>query len=78
MRLPDLNPYFASVCDATYWGNAWPSATAGGGYAGQMYSAPNLAILALPALSAFVQPASIAQVAGTSAALTPPSPDRRR
>ena len=68
--VPDLNPYFASVCDATYSGNAWPNATANGLYAGQMYSAPNLAILALPAPSAFVQPASIAQVAGSSATLS--------
>src|SRR5208282_5954932 len=29
--LPDLNPYFASACDAVYWGAAWPNA----GVAGQ-------------------------------------------
>jgi hypothetical protein len=68
--IPDLNPYFASACDATYWGAAWPSTGVAGGYSGQMYSAPNLAVLALPAPSAFASPASLSQYAGLDATFT--------
>lgn len=68
--VPDLNPYFASACDATYWGNGWPNAGASGNYSGQMYSAPNLAVLALPAPSAFVSPGSTNQYAGLNATFT--------
>jgi hypothetical protein len=68
--IPDLNPYIASSCDAVYAGAAWPSAGVNGAYAGQMYSAPNMAILAPTNLSAFVTPTNVAQVAGTSLTLT--------
>ena len=67
----DLNPYFTTQCFAIYGGNAWGTpAYLGGRYSGQMYSAPNMAILALTNLSAYVAPASITQAAGTSASLT--------
>jgi hypothetical protein len=68
--VPDLNPYFASACDATYWGNSWPNAGVAGGYSGQMYSAPNLAVLALPVPSAYVSPASLSQYANLNATFT--------
>ena len=68
--IPDLNPYFASACDATYWGAAWPNAGAAGGYGGQMYSAPNLAILALSTPSAFLSPTNVTQYAGFNATFT--------
>src|SRR5665213_1094073 len=56
--LPDLNPYFAASCDAIYGGNGWGATPfLGGAYPGQMYSAPNMAILALPAPAAYVLPA---------------------
>ena len=54
--VPDLNPYFASACDATYGGGTWPTPPVSGGFSGQMYSAPNLAILAPIAPSVFVTP----------------------
>ena len=68
--VPDLNPYFATSSDATYWGNVWPYAGASGNFSGQMYSAPNLAVLALPTPSAFVAPASTNQYAGLNATFT--------
>jgi Concanavalin A-like lectin/glucanases superfamily/Immunoglobulin domain/Immunoglobulin I-set domain len=66
--IPDLNPYFASACDASYWGNPWPGGGTAGHYGGQMYSAPNMAILALPAPSAFVAPTNLTLYAGFDAA----------
>jgi hypothetical protein len=66
----DLNPYFASACDAVYWGGAWPNAGVAGQYSGQMYSAPNLAILALPSPSAFVAPTTVTQYVGFNTTLT--------
>jgi len=54
--ISDLNPYFATACAATYWGAAWPGGGVSGKFAGQMYSAPNLAVLALPTPTAYVQP----------------------
>ena len=69
--IPDLNPYFATACDATYWGAAWgPTAGGSGAYSGQMYSAPNLAVLALPVPSAFASPASLTQYAGLNASFS--------
>ena len=68
--ISDLNPYFASACNATYWGAAWPSAGGAGNYSGQMYSAPNMAILALATPSAFVQPTNVTQWAGFNITLT--------
>jgi hypothetical protein len=68
--LPDLNPYFASACDAVYWGAAWPNAGVAGQFGGQMYSAPNLAILALSTPSASVLPTNVTQYAGLNATLT--------
>ncbi|HEU5123948.1 MAG TPA: LamG-like jellyroll fold domain-containing protein [Verrucomicrobiae bacterium] len=67
--ISDLNPYFATACAATYWGAAWPGGGASGRYAGQMYSAPNLAILSLPTPSAFVQPTEVTDYVGFSATL---------
>jgi hypothetical protein len=68
--IPDLNPYFATSCAATYWGAAWPGGGASGSFAGQMYSAPNLAVLALSTPSAFVAPTSITQYVGLNVTLT--------
>ncbi len=69
--LPDLNPYFATSCDAIYGGNGWGSTPyLGGGYSGQMYSAPNMAVLALPTPGAYVVPASVTLYAGFSTNLT--------
>jgi hypothetical protein len=68
--IPDLNPYFATSCAATYWGAAWPGGGASGSFAGQMYSAPNLAVLALSTPSAFVAPASVTQYVGLNVTLT--------
>lgn len=66
----DLNPSFATSCAATYWGAAWPNAGAAGFYSGQMYSAPNLAVLALSTPSAFVGPTTVTQYAGFNVTLT--------
>jgi hypothetical protein len=68
--IPDLNPYFATTCAATYWGAAWPGGGTAGGYGGQMYAAPNMAILALSTPSAFVSPLVVTQYVGFDAALT--------
>lgn len=73
--VPDWDPYFtgvnnSSAGNATYWGAAWPNAGAAGGYGGQMYSAPNLAVLALPTPSASVQPTTITQYVGFNVTLT--------
>lgn len=69
--ITDLNPYFASSCDAIYGGYGFGTAPyLGGQYAGQMYSAPNMAILSLPAPTAFVLPTNITQYAGFSATFT--------
>lgn len=66
--IPDLNPYFASSCAAIYGGNGWGSTPyLGGGYSGQMYSAPNMAVLALPTPTAFVSPLATTQYVGLSA-----------
>ena len=67
--VPDLNHYFANSCAASY-GSAWPNPGINGLYANQMYSAPNMAILALPQLSAFVTPTNLAQPLYSSATLT--------
>ena len=67
--IPDLNPYFATACDATYWG-AWPPTGVAGGYGGQMYSAPNLAVLAPTVPEAFILPTNVTVYAGANATLT--------
>lgn len=67
--VPDLNPYFATACDATYWG-AWPPTGVAGGYGGQMYSAPNLAVLAPTVPEAFILPTNVTVYAGANATLT--------
>lgn len=68
--IPDLNPYFATSCDATYWGAGWPGGGVAGEYGGQMYSAPNMAILAPTIPSAFILPTNVLVYAGASATLT--------
>ena len=68
--LPDLNPYFASSCDATYWGAAWPGGGVSGKYPGQMYSAPNMAILAPATPVAYILPTNVTVYAGGNATLT--------
>ena len=68
--LPDLNPYFATACDATYWGAAWPGSGVSGKYPGQMYSAPNMAILAPNTPVAYILPTNVTVYAGASATLT--------
>jgi hypothetical protein len=70
--IPDLNSYIATSCDAIYGGNGWGSTPyLGGGYSGQMYSAPNLATLALPTPSAYALPVEgITLYAGFSTNLT--------
>ena len=67
--LPDLNPYFASSCDATYWGAAWPGGGVSGKYSGQMYSAPNMAILAPSTPVAYILPTNTTVYAGANATL---------
>jgi hypothetical protein len=62
--IPDLNAYFAVNCAATFWGAAWPGGGVSGLFSGQMYSAPNLAILALPTPTAYVRPTNVTQYAG--------------
>ena len=64
--IPDLNPYFATACDATYWG-AWPPTGVAGGYSGQMYSAPNMALLAPAVPIAWVSPTTVTQYVGLNA-----------
>ena len=64
--IPDLNPYFATACDATYWG-AWPPTGVAGGYGGQMYSAPNMALLAPAVPIAWVSPTTVTQYVGLNA-----------
>jgi hypothetical protein len=71
----DWNTYFAgptptTTSFATFWGAAWPNAGASGLYAGQMYSAPNMAILALPTAIAAVSPTNITQYAQLNTTLT--------
>ena len=68
--IPDLNPYFATACDATYWGAAWPGGGVSGKYAGQMYSAPNMAILAPNTPVAYILPTNVTVFAGANATLT--------
>jgi hypothetical protein len=68
--IPNLNPYFATACDATYWGAVWPGGGVSGKYAGQMYSAPNLAILAPTTPVAYVLPTNVTVYAGANATLT--------
>ena len=69
--VPDLNSSIASSCAAWYGGN-WGTSlgTIYGNYSGQMYSGANLAILESGNPAVFIQPATIAQVAGTAASLT--------
>src|ERR1035441_9546705 len=60
--ISDLNPYFASSCDAIYGGSGWGSTPyLGGGYGGQMYSAPNMALLAPAVPIAWVYPTNVTQ-----------------
>jgi len=66
----DLNPNFASSSAATYWGASWPDAGAAGYFSGQMYSAPNMAVLALSTPSAFVGPTTVTQYVGFDVTLT--------
>ncbi len=73
--VPDWNPYFtgttgASTSFATYWGAAWPGGGVSGNFGGQMYSAPNLAILAPSTASIFVAPTNVTQYVGFNATLT--------
>jgi hypothetical protein len=69
-HISDLNPYFATSCDAIYGGSGWGQTPyLGGGYSGQMYSAPNMAILALPTPSAYVVPDAVTNYAGLDAGL---------
>jgi hypothetical protein len=70
--IPDLNSYFAVSCDAVYGGNGWGATPyVGGAYPGQMYSAPNMAILALSTPAAYVLPEmGITTNAGFSETLT--------
>jgi hypothetical protein len=57
--IPDLNSYFATSCDAIYGGSGWGATPyLGGAYAGQMYSAPNMAILAPATPEAYALPES--------------------
>jgi hypothetical protein len=72
--VPDWNPYFTGTNGAatgagTYWGAAWPNAGASGKYAGQMYSAPNLAILAPAVPTAAILPTGLTNYAGLSGTL---------
>jgi hypothetical protein len=70
--IPDLNPYYATSCDAIYGGNPWGTTPyPGGEYGGQMYSAPNMAILASPTPAAYALPeAGITTNAGFNETLT--------
>lgn len=70
--VPDLNSYFASSCDAIYGGTGWGSApSVNGAYSGQMYSAPNMAILTPATPEAFALPeAGFTTNAGFSTQLT--------
>ncbi|HEY1788294.1 MAG TPA: hypothetical protein VGJ73_09075 [Verrucomicrobiae bacterium] len=68
--VPDLNPYFASACDASYWGAAWPGGGVSGKYPGQMYSAPNMAILAPATPTAYILPTNVVAYAGSNTMLT--------
>jgi len=70
--IPDLNSFIATSCDAIYGGTGWGGTPfLGGAYSGQMYSAPNLATLALPTPSAYAFPAEgITLYAGFSTNLT--------
>jgi len=55
--LPDLSSYFAASCDAIYGGTAWGGTPSiNGKYSGDMYSAPNMAILAQAAPEAWALP----------------------
>jgi hypothetical protein len=68
--ISDLNPYFASSCDAIYGGSGWGSTPyLGGGYGGQMYSAPNMALLAPAVPIAWVYPTNVTQYVGLNAVL---------
>jgi hypothetical protein len=68
--ISDLNPYFAGSCDAIYGGYGWGHAPyLGGGYSGQMYSAPNMALLAPAVPTAWVYPTIVTQYATLAATL---------
>jgi hypothetical protein len=67
--VPDFNPYFtalaptasstfANIPGSLYGGGLFPTAPVNGDSAGAFYSAPNMAILALPAPAAYVLPES--------------------
>src|SRR5208337_547902 len=69
--IPDLNHYFATSCSAVYGGNGWGETPyLGGLFNGQMYSAPNMAILALPTPTAYVAPLAQTQYVGLNASFT--------
>ena len=65
----DLNSYFATSCAATY-GSPWPSPGAYGNYSGQMYSAPNMAILTPSTPVTFATPTTVTQYVGLNVTLT--------
>lgn len=70
-HVQDLNPHFATGVSAVYSGGAWgTSVYLGGEYGGQIYSAPNMAVLALPTPSAYVAPTSQSAYAGLDAMFT--------
>ena len=64
--VPDFNPYFTTIGDVssskfTYvpgslYGSSYPSAPLSGDYEGAFYSAPNMAVLALPTPDAYALP----------------------
>lgn len=69
--VPDLNPYFATQCLAIYGGNAWGQpAYLGGEYLGDMYSAPDMAILTNTTPVADILPTNVVVFAGSNAILT--------
>jgi hypothetical protein len=66
--ISDLNHYMAASCDAIYGGSAWGQTPyLGGGYSGQMYSAPNMALLAPAVPTAWVYPSIVTQYATLTA-----------
>ncbi|HWF19026.1 MAG TPA: immunoglobulin domain-containing protein [Verrucomicrobiae bacterium] len=74
-HISDMNPFYIgsniTSFSAIYTSGTWPSAgTLFGGYGGQMYTAPNLAILAPTTASAFVAPTNAAQYVGLNTTLT--------
>jgi hypothetical protein len=61
--VPDLNPYFATACNASFWGAAWPGGGASGNFAGQMYGPPNMALLSTATPAAVISPTNITEYA---------------